>query len=108
MKNRPGSRPSDFNRVMDVVNEAYPDGMIQLVMEKPKGPHTGDLDDTLADFIVAEAQSVWDNDANININREALLTAMDNAVDELLKVANALRDIEFEIPEADEERIIRP
>ena len=71
---------------MKIVSDAYPDGIVWLYHKDPEGNHG----DTLAKFVAIECQEVAEGETN---KAAAMLHAMDNAVDELTRVRDALYNV---------------
>jgi hypothetical protein len=75
-----------LEQIMDKANQAYPDDLIRAYWDEPHANHG----DTLARFIVAELQDVFDSEANDATNLKAARNAITRAAKELTDVAEAL------------------
>ena len=73
--------------LIQIVDEAYPDG---LVARAHKGEDVGD---TLALFIVRELADIYDPDASDAEQTAGACRAMGTAIDELQAVCNALENL---------------
>jgi hypothetical protein len=79
-----------LEQLMKIVSDAYDvddaDGIVMLYHKWPNGDH----EDTLAKFVAIECQEVAEGEDN---KAAAMLHAMDNAVDELTRVRDALYNV---------------
>jgi hypothetical protein len=75
-----------IEQMIDKAHQAYPDGLLQAYWVAPHADHG----DTLAKFVVAEMQDVFDPEADDATNLEAVRNAITRAAKELTDVAEAL------------------
>jgi len=75
-----------LSEIIAIADQAYPDGLVQMHFEDPKGEHG----DTLAEFIVRELQDVYDAEASSQDQLAEAVQAMRRARDELEGVLAAL------------------
>ena len=79
-----------LDRIFDAANGVYPDGLISLHRDMPKGNHG----DGLAKFIVTELSDVccgYTNDAEVQAEA---VRALDVAIRELQDVQDAISNLE--------------
>jgi hypothetical protein len=75
-----------LEQIIDIADQAYPDGFIRLYFDEPDGQHG----DTLAKFIVLEIKETYDADTDDTAQLRVAFEAMLSGAAELDKVGMAL------------------
>lgn len=81
-----------INELLEIVDAAYPDGMIRLCWDANRQQVRGDQGDTLAEFVVREIVDTFDADALEENQLDVALSEMRWACTELDAVIRALEE----------------
>jgi hypothetical protein len=81
----------DLNKLIEIVDEGYPDGFVKACFENPKK----DYGDTLALFLAREIDDNFDPEATDREQIEEALRVVFNARRELDAVCDVLKMIKF-------------
>jgi len=81
----------DLNKLIEIVDEGYPDGFVKRCFDNPKKDHG----DTLALFIAREVGDNFDPEASDKEQIEETLRVVFNARRELDAVCDVLKSVKF-------------